>query len=154
MRSRRPPLGILIVIAVSTPLALAAETGLRYLLFPPEFEEVRMWLRPAITPWMWTASGLAVAFTVLGLKLQRWFVQRRLAQLPADKRTPEAEEKASFDGLMLSSSCPQIPALLATFGFMLGSELLPVAVALAVATVGVLIVGLVLPSAQEVEVRR
>jgi hypothetical protein len=133
------------VIAVSTPLALAVETGLRYLLFPPEFEDVRMWLRPAVTPWMWTASVLAIAFTFLGLKLQHVFVQRKLARLPEDKRTPEAEAKANFDALMLSSSFPQIPALLATFGFMLGSELLPVVVALGIATAGVLAIGLVLP---------
>jgi hypothetical protein len=143
--TRKKTLGLLGVVAVSTPLALAVETGLRYLLFPPEFEDVRMWLRPVITPWMWSASAFAVAFTLLGLKLQKWFVARRLAHLPEDKRTPEAEAKAHFDALMLSSSCPQIPALFATFGFMVGSELLPVAVAIAIATVGVLTLGAILP---------
>jgi hypothetical protein len=138
-------LGLLAVVAVSTPLALAVETGLRVLLFPPEFEEVRMWLRPVITPWMWTASALAIGFTLLGLRLQKWFVARRMARLAEDKRTREAEAKAHFDALMLSSSCPQIPALLATFGFMVGADLLPVVVAIAIATTGVLTLGAILP---------
>lgn len=138
-------LGLLAVVAVSTPLALAVETALRVLLFPPEFEEVRMWLRPVITPWMWTASALAIGFTLLGIRLQKWFVARRMARLAEDQRTREAEAKAHFDALMLSSSCPQIPALLATFGFMVGADLLPVVVAIAIATTGVLTLGAILP---------
>ena len=143
--TRKKTLGLLAIVAVSTPLALAVETGLRVLLFPPEFEDVRMWLRPAITPWMWTASALAIGFTLLGLKLQKWFVARRMARLAEADRTRDAEAKAHFDALMLSSSCPQIPALLATFGFMLGAELLPVVIAIAIATAGVLILGSILP---------
>lgn len=143
--TRKKTLGLLAVVAISTPLALAVETGLRWLLFPPEFDEVRAWLRPAITPWMWTASVLAIAFTLLGWKLQTWFVARRMSRLAEDKRTPEAEAKAHFDALMLSSSCPQIPALFATFGFMIGAELLPVLVAIAIATAGVLTLGALLP---------
>lgn len=145
MYSRKQTFGLLAIVAISTPLALAVETGLRYLMFPPEFEDVRMWLRPVVTAWTWPASAFAIAFTLLGFKLHKWFVARRLAKLPEDKRTPQAEAKAHFDALMLSSSCPQIPALVATFGFMLGAELLPVVVAIAISTIGVMTLGAILP---------
>ena len=140
-------------MAVSTPLALAVETGLRMLLFPPEFEELRMLLRPIVTPYLWIATPLAVVFAFVGLRVQKYVVRKRLAKLPEDKRTPDREALAHLDALMLSSSCPQIPALFATFGFMIGSELLPVLVAIGVATAGVCVLGFVLPvpGAQSVE---
>jgi hypothetical protein len=132
---------LLAAIAVSTPLALAVETGMRILLFPPEFEELRMLLRPVLTGWMWTTPLLAALATLLGIKLQRWTVQRHLAKLPPDGRTPVAVKRAEFDTLMLSTSVPQVPALVATFGFTMGSALLPVVVAIVVATAGVLLLG-------------
>lgn len=132
---------VLAIVAVSTPLALLIETGLRQVMFPPEFPEVRMWLRPTITPWMWLAAPLAVAVTPLGYRLQSWLVRRALARLPAERRTEQERLEHEVDAMLLSTSVPQFPALLATFGFMFGSELLPVAVAMAAATAGVLVVG-------------
>jgi hypothetical protein len=143
--TRKKTLSLLGIVAISTPLALAVETGLRMLLFPPEFEDLRMLLRPIITPYLWATPVLAVVFAFIGIRVQRVVVHKQLAKLSEDKRTPEAEAKAHFDALMLSSSCPQIPALMATFGFMFGSELLPVCVGIAVATAGVCVLGLVLP---------
>lgn len=132
---------MLAVIGISTPLALALETLLRMLIFPPEFEEVRMWLRPTITPWVWFAPILAAVMTVVGIAVQRALARRAIAKLDADARTPEALAAAHFDGLMLSTSAPQIPALIGTIAFMVGAELTPVLVGIAVATVGVLVVG-------------
>ena len=133
---------VLAIVAVSTPLALLVETGLRQVMFPPEFPEVRMWLRPFITPWMWLAAPLAVVVTPLGYRLQSWLVRRALAKLPAERRTEQERLEQEVDALLLSTSVPQFPALLATFGFMFGSDLLPVAVAMAAATTGVVVVGL------------
>lgn len=152
-RSAAKTFGLLAFIAVSTPLALAVETGLRIFLFPPELEEVRAWLRPTLTPWVWAMPVLAAAATLLGLRLQRWHAAREFRALPAHEQTEEAWRAAHFDALMLSTSAPQIPALLATFAFMLGAELLPVVVAIAVATAGVLVQGVALrragPSTRE-----
>ncbi|MBC8071621.1 MAG: hypothetical protein IAG13_25065 [Deltaproteobacteria bacterium] len=132
---------VLAIVAVSTPLALVIETGLRQVMFPPEFPEVRMWLRPTITPWMWLAAPLALVVTPLGYRLQAWLVRRALAKLPPERRTEHERREQELDALLLSTSVPQFPALLATFGFMFGSELLPVVVAMAAATAGVIAVG-------------
>jgi hypothetical protein len=133
--------GILAIVAISTPLALAVETLLRHLVFPPEFEDVRVWLRPSITPWVWAAPILAAAMTVVGIGLQRWLAQRAIGRLAPTDRTEAKLAAARFDGLMLSTSAPQVPALLGTVAFMLGSELAPVLAGIAVATTGVLVVG-------------
>jgi hypothetical protein len=135
---------LLAFIAVSTPLALAVETGLRQLLFPPELEEIRAWLRPTITPWIWVMPALATAAAVAGLWLQRWYAKREFFALPKPERTDAAWSDANFDALMLSTSAPQVPALLATIGFMAGAELPPVIAAIAVGTAGVLVQGVTL----------
>lgn len=139
--TRRKLWAVLGFIAVSTPLALAAETLLRQLLFPPEFVEVRAWLGPTLTSWMWVAAPMSVVFTGLGMVFRRWSVRRGLKKLGARAEDPKSVQKLEFDALMLSTSAPQIPALVATFGFMFGSALQPVAVAIAVATTGVLVIG-------------
>ena len=141
-RTRTRTLLILLVVGISTPLALGVETLLRMLIFPPEFDEVRMWLRPMITPYVWAAPVLAAVATVVGIWLQRSLARRAIDKLEPHERTPENLAAAHFDGLMLSTSAPQIPALLGTVAFMMGAALAPVLVGIAVATVGVLVVGL------------
>jgi hypothetical protein len=133
---------MLAIVAVSTPMALGVETALRMLLFPPHFEEVRAWLRPTLTPWVWSMPLLAVAATVVGLRLQRWYAARQFAALPPRRQTEEGWAAANFDALMLSTSAPQVPALLATACFMLGSAPAPVFTAVAAGTIGVLVQGL------------
>jgi hypothetical protein len=140
--SARQTWGLLAIVAISTPLALVVETGLRALLFPPDFEEVRAWLRPAITPWVWLMPVLAALSTLLGLRLQRWYAARQFAALAPRNQTDDGWAAANFDALMLSTSAPQVPALIATVAFMLGSELTPVLVAIATGTAGVLVQGL------------
>jgi hypothetical protein len=142
--STRQTWAMLAVVAVSTPLALAVETLLRTLLFPPDFEEVRTWLRPTLTPWIWLTPILAAIATLGGLRLQRWYAARQLAALPPAKQTDEARAAADFDALMLSTSVPQVPALMATLGFMLGSAIAPVLAAIAIGTAGVLVQGFAL----------
>ncbi len=135
--------GLLAVIGLSTPFALAVETGVRWLIMPAEFDEVRAWLSPEVTPWVWAMAPLAAVATGLGFVLQRWLVARALKKpLRAGVTAAQARERAQFDALMLSTSAPQIPALIGTVGFMLGSQLTPVLVTIAVATVGVLSLGL------------
>jgi hypothetical protein len=135
-------LGVLALVAVSTPLALAFETALRQIMFPPELEEVRMWLRPMITPWVWSAPLLCAVAVPLGAKLQAWLVARDLAARPPEQRTPERRAAAELDAMLLSTSAPQLPAVLSTVAFMAGSHLLPVVAAMVVATAGILVLGL------------
>lgn len=145
--------GLLAIIALSTPLALAVETGLRLLIFPPEFAEVRIFLRPYITPWMWLMTPAALVMTGVGFPLHRLLVRKNLSRFKPEKRTAKRIEDANFDSLMLSTSAPQVPALVSTFGFMLGSELLPVLLAIVAATMGVLSLGLVLrPSKMQADI--
>lgn len=133
--------GVLAIVAMSTPLALVVETGLRQIMFPPDFDAVRMWLRPSITPWVWIAPVLCVVAIPIGDRLQRWLVRRELARLPPERRTEAERIEAEFDALLLSTSAPQLPAVLATLAFMFGSALPPVVAAMVVATLGVLVLG-------------
>jgi|GEM_PF-1995290 len=135
--------GLLAIIGLSTPFALVVETGVRRVMMPPEFDEVRAWLSPEVTPYAWAMAPLAVVATGIGFFLQRWLVRRALRKpLRAGMSRDEARQRAEFDALMLSTSAPQLPALMGTILFMLGSELTPVLVAMGVATVGVISLGL------------
>jgi hypothetical protein len=133
--------GVLAIVAASTPLAMLVETGLRQVMFPPEFDEVRMWLRPAITPWVWIAPVASIVAVPLGDRLQRTLVRRELQRLPPERRTEAERIACEFDALLLSTSAPQIPAVIATLAFMCGSSLTPVIAAMLVATAGVLVLG-------------
>jgi hypothetical protein len=143
LSSRSRALRVVAIVAISTPLAVALESLLRQWMFPPEFEDVRAWLEPSITPWMWL-TPLACALGIpIGLRLHRWLVRRTIARMPVERRTPVAEANAVTDALLLSTSVPQVPAIVATMGLLLGSALTPVLVATATATVGVLVIGIV-----------
>lgn len=128
---------------MSTPLAVAIESVVRRSMMPPEFEEVRAWLEPSVTPWMWITPFVAALGIPVGLRLQRWFVRRNLARLPDHRRTPSTEATAVIDAMLLSTSVPQVPAVVATLGLLMGSALLPVLVATGVATVGVVVIGVI-----------
>jgi hypothetical protein len=141
VRTRGKTYAILAIVAVSTPLMLAVETWLRQRLLPPEFEEVRAWLREDLTPMAWGTVLLVPFATFIGLRLHRWYVARELARLPPDRRTEENSARVRFDALMLSTSAPQLPALAATVLFMFGAALGPVLVSLGMATLGVLVLG-------------
>lgn len=131
------------LVATSTPLALFVETGLRRIMFPPEFDEVRAFLQPALTLPTWTLLGLVALMTLLGMRGQSRRVERRMAARPPEQRTPQAREKEHLDSLVLFTSLPQVPAILATFCYMFGAPLLPVVANLVAATLGVMLVGAV-----------
>lgn len=139
---RRQTWVVLGLIAVSTPLALVVETGLRRIMFPPEFEEIRMFLRPSLALPTWSLLGLVVLTTLLGQRWQQRRVDKRMAARPPEQQTAHYRTKETFDALVLFTSLPQLPAVLATFCFMFGAPLLPVVANMVAATGGVLIVGL------------
>ncbi len=141
MNIRRMTWVVLVLVTLSTPLALAVETFLRKLMFPPEFEEVRMYLRPALEFPVWSLLSLVLLTTVAGIRGQQRRVDKRMAARPEEEQTQHYRDKEIFDSLVLFTSLPQIPAILATFCFMLGASIVPVAVNMAAATVGVFILG-------------
>lgn len=142
MPSRARIYGVLALICLSTPLALGVETVLRRLMMPPDFDAVRAWLRPALTPWAWATVPVTVVATGLA-----WWLFRVLTRRALNKRRPgqseqEARARAQLDAIVLSSSAPQVPAVAATMLFMMGASLTPVLVAMGVAMLGVLSLGL------------
>lgn len=133
--------GVLLLIALSTPLALALETVLRGLIMPPDFDRVRAWLAPMLTPWAWATVPLTAVATGIGWWLFGWLEHRGLARAEPEP-SEDQRAKARFDALILATSAPQLPAILATLLFMMGAPLAPVLVAMTVATLGVVSLGL------------
>ncbi|MCH9682164.1 MAG: hypothetical protein K0V04_12070 [Deltaproteobacteria bacterium] len=138
MASRTRLYGLLGLIALSTPLSLAVESLIRRLLLPPEFDQVRVWLAPTLTPWAWGMVPLTVATTALGWWLFSSLARRELRRARPGLTPAQARAKAQFEALMLASSAPQVPAVAATVLFMFGASIVPVAVAMVTATAGVL----------------
>ena len=128
---------ILVLVAVSIPLALAIETLARRLFFPPEFEELRTWLRPVLTPWVWACAPLALLAGIFALTLQPRIHARALARVRPG--VPDPLARADTEALMVCSSIAQLPALAAMFGFMFGAALAPTLAAIAAGTAGVLL---------------
>lgn len=141
--SRARPYGVLALICLSTPAALGVETLLRRLMMPPEFDDVRAWLSPTLTPWAWATVPVTVAATGLGWWLFAALTRRALNRRALNKRRPEHSEhearaKAQLNAIMLASSAPQVPAVAATMLFTMGAALTPVLVAMGTAMLGVL----------------
>lgn len=139
--SRARLVGLLGLVALSTPLAVVVETGVRRLMMPPDFDAVRAWLSPALTPWAWATVPAAVAATGLSWWLYRVLTRRELRRRRPGLSEAEARAKAELEAVLLASSAPQVPAVVATMLFMMGAEGLPVAVAMGVAMLGVLSLG-------------
>lgn len=142
MTLRRQTWLILALVALSTPLALVAETYLRRLMFPPEFEEVRAFLEPSLELPVWSLLSLVVLTTWFGIRGQHRRVKRRMAARPPEEQTQYFRDKDTFDSLVLFTSLPQVPAILATFCYMVGASLVPVLANMLASTIGVLAVGL------------
>lgn len=127
---------------VAAPLALALETLMRKLLFPflmgDDFELVREFLSPMLTPVAWALCAVAILASFAGLALHTRLVARAIARLPAAKRELPAERaRAEVSAFLIAASVPQIPCILSTVTYTLGAQLLPVLVSVAVASVGV-----------------
>ncbi len=149
MPSRARLYGLLGLIAASTPAALAVESLLRRLLFPPDFGQVRAWLGPTLTPWAWGMVPLTLVTTGFGWWLFGALTRRELGRVRPGLTAEQAHAKARFEALMLASSAPQVPAVAATLLFMAGASIVPVAVTMGVATLGVVSLGLWLGPSSE-----
>ena len=136
---------VVLAIAVSAPLALGLETLIRkHVLMPvigPAFEEVRQFFSPQLTRFAWILVGVCVFAGLVGVAAIRRAVRRSAELEPT--RDPAAATRKLRDQLLLLSSIPQVPAILATLCFMMGSKLTPVLVSMAVSTAFVLVQGFI-----------
>jgi hypothetical protein len=128
---------VLLFIASAAPAAFGVEAAARALFFPPDFEPIRAELEPTLTTVAWVLLVLTLGSIPLGLACNRWLVRRGLAGVA--EPTPARRERVELEALLLSSSIPQLPALLATVAAMGGARATPVVVTLVVSTVGVLL---------------
>lgn len=136
--SRRATALLLLTIAASTPAALWLEGLLRRWLLPPEFEELRDWLRPTLAPLAWGFVGLALLAVVAAFLAQAPLFRGALRRQPATATEGARAARARLETLLLVTSLAQVPALLATLNFAFGAPIAPTLVAIGVGTVGVL----------------
>ncbi|MFV8751365.1 hypothetical protein ACNOYE_12540 [Nannocystaceae bacterium ST9] len=131
---------VVLIIALSAPLALGVETLLRTQVLArilgPELDELREFFSPQTTKVAWLMVGVTGLAGVIGMIVTR-LALRPLAREP----DPAVRAGKLRDRLLLLTSIPQVPAIVATLCFMAGSRLLPVMVAMAVSTAFVLIQG-------------
>ncbi len=141
-RTRR----LLLVVAFSLPFALVSElgafwalerAGLGALVSPPEVQELSVLIAPELAQTMWILAGAIPVMAGLGVVLHRWKVRRAISKRPPAERTAKNLDKANFDALMMSTSMPQIPGVVALFAHLIGAETLSVAAVLGVSTLGV-----------------
>lgn len=130
---------------LAAPIALALESVLRWLLFPPEFEVVRGWLEPYLTPLAWLLVVVSALAGIAGGLLQRGIATRRVAKLGA-AATRAQVEAARNQVFLITASIPQLPTIASTFAFMFGASIVPTLVGVAICTVSVLVQGIALRS--------
>lgn len=128
---------ITVMLALSTPASLVAETLLRRALFTPDLRLLRGLLRPHLTPVAWALLAVTTAAALVGVPVQRRVHAWMFGRLGARATLPAARHQAELGAMYVASSVVQLPTLASTVTFTLGAELLPVATALGVAAVGV-----------------
>lgn len=146
MSKRAQVLVLVVATVIAAPVALAFETLLRTLLFPPDFELVRLFLEPVMTPIAWLLVAIATTAGIAGVLLQPRLVARKLARF-GGHATSAQRETALNQVFMLTASIPQIPTIASTFAFMFGASLVPTLVGVAICTISVLAQGLALRAA-------
>ncbi len=140
---------VVLVIAVSAPLALGVETLLRtFVISPmagPVFNEARVFFSPQTTAFAWGLTGVCVLAGIVGLAVLRRTSRGLLGagnkKGNAGGKTGEAHVAELRDKLFLLTSIPQAPAVLATLCFTLGARLAPVLVCMGISTAFVLAMG-------------
>lgn len=136
---------LLPLIALSSPLGLAVETGMRTLLFTSDMRELRLMVRDTLTPIAWGFVPLTAAASVLGVLVHRVVLKRALEAAKRKVGNPDAEEDARLTALYIATSVPQLPALAATFLFTAGARFVPVMTTLLIAAAGVMLQGVTTP---------
>jgi hypothetical protein len=136
MAAKKESPALLMLTIVAAPIALGFETLLRWFLFPPEFEEIRMFLRPTLAPYAWGIAVLTALFVALGFLLQGKLTRARIAR-HSQKEERRVRYRIATAVFLLTSNVPQIPAIIATFTFMFGAPIWATLASIAACTVGV-----------------
>lgn len=136
---KRPSRSVVLLTVFAAPFAIAFETLLRAILFPPEFEDFRVFLEPFLTPVAWVFGAAAAGASFVGLALQKRIAARKLARFERVEGVTDAMRQREVLGVfLLTASVPQIPAVLSTFAYMFGASPWPVGVGIALSTLGVI----------------
>jgi hypothetical protein len=130
---------IVVLIAVSVPLFLAIETALRVWvvgpLYGPVLAELRAFYWPAWTPTRMIATATDAAWILVGVAAVAGIVGViTLRRVVARGAAKGLTTKKIRDTLLLLTSIPQVPGLLATLCLIPGARWLPVLVCVAVST--------------------
>lgn len=145
---RTGTLALVAATVLAAPLALAFESLLRWLVFPPDFEAVRAFLEPVLTPVAWLLVVISALAGVVGALAQRALVARKIARL-GPGAAPVQIEAARNQVFLITASIPQLPTIASTFAFMFGASLVPTLVGVGVCTVSVLAQGALLVRVRE-----
>lgn len=140
---RAGTLTLVAATVLAAPLALALESLLRWLLFPPDFEVLRTFLEPVLTPIAWALVALSALAALIGALAQRVLSARKIARL-GPHAAPAQVEAARNQVFLIAASIPQLPTIASTLAYMFGASLVPTLVGVGVCTVSVLAQGALL----------
>jgi hypothetical protein len=140
---------IVLLIALSVPILLGVETLVRvYVLGPlygPLLNDLRALYWPELTTQIiaaratnlaWILVGVTVVAGVVAIVALRWII-RRASAATGERPTPGKIR----DTLLLMTSIPQVPGVVATLCLAGGAELSPVLICVAVSTSFVVVQG-------------
>jgi hypothetical protein len=127
-------------IALAAPIALAVELAVRALVPIPGMAEIRADLGAPATTLAWAMLLACLPAGLLGQRVRRSLVRRGLARRP--DASPAARATIELEALLLATTVPQVPALLAIVAAMFGAELRPVLLTVALSTFAVMAQGL------------
>ena len=133
------PRMLVVLTVVAAPLAFGLETLLRKLLFPPDFDQVRDFLRGPLTPFAWALAVVALLATLVALAVYDRAARRAVERIPHERRTADVSVRAATGVFLLTSSIPQLPAVASTMLFTFGAPLVPTVVAIGIASLGVVL---------------
>jgi hypothetical protein len=139
---------IVLLIAVSVPIWLGLETLIRnYVLRPlygPLLAELRGHYWPELTPELMADRSTRFAWLLLGVTMLAGIVGvavlRHVVARGGESATPERKLR---DSLLLLTSIPQVPGLLASLCPLAGAAWTPVLICVAVSTAFVVVQGFV-----------
>jgi hypothetical protein len=156
---------IVLLIAVSVPIWLGLETLIRnYVLrtlYGPLLAELRGHYWPELTPELmadrstrlaWLLLGVTMLAGIVGVLVLRHVVargdasatpERKLSSSFASAQSPSPPEAKLRDSLLLLTSIPQVPGLLASLCPLAGAAWTPVLICVALSTAFVVVQGFV-----------
>jgi hypothetical protein len=139
-RTRAQGRALVFLTVLATPVAFTVESIARAMVMPPDFEEVRPYFEPYLTPMGWALVCLGAIGVLAGLVVQRRMAAQAIAKLPPEKRDdPDQRRSAAIGVFLLAASVPQLPSVLASICYTLGASIWPVAAAMVVSTIGVVL---------------